>query len=127
MVVPSERSCQNKTNVKYQSSDMHFSNSKPNSKVKVTGLMLVTWLVTRNTHLKYQSSSTHYSKVNSKFKVFFLKGQGHRVKNVGTLRKVLFVCLFAWSLSSHLRIFYSYGDVTIAGEWLQIWTYARHS
>ena len=42
-------------------------------------------------------------------------------------RSCLFVCLFAWSFSSHLRIFYSYGDFTIAGEWLQIWTYARHS
>ena len=37
------------------------------------------------------------------------------------------LCLFVWSLLSHLRIFYSYGDVTIAGEGLQILTYARHS
>ena len=29
--------------------------------------------------------------------------------------------------SYHSRIFHSYGDVTIAGEGLQIWTYARHS
>ena len=40
--------------------------------------------------------------------------------------KLLFVCLF-WGLSSHLRIFHSYGDVTIPGEGLQILTYARHS
>ena len=85
---------------------------------------MVTWLVTRNTHVKYQSSNNHYSKV---IKRVLKKNQGHRVKNVGTLRKVLFVCLFAWSFTSHLRIFYSYGDFTIAGEWLQIWTYARHS
>ena len=40
----------------------------------------------------------------------------------------LFVCLFVYlGLSSHLRIFHSYGDVTIAGEGLQILTYARHS
>ena len=39
----------------------------------------------------------------------------------------LFVCLFVWSLSSHSRIFHSYGDVTIACEGLQILTYARHS
>ena len=35
--------------------------------------------------------------------------------------------LFVWSLSSHSRIFHSYGDVTIAGEGLQILIYARHS
>ena len=35
----------------------------------------------------------------------------------------MFVCLF---VSSHLRIFHSYGDVTIASEGLQILTYARH-
>ena len=34
--------------------------------------------------------------------------------------------LFVWSLSSHSRIFHSYGDVTIADEGLQILTYARH-
>ena len=40
----------------------------------------------------------------------------------------LFVCLFVYlGLSSHLRIFHSYGDVTIAGEGLQISTFARHS
>ena len=39
-----------------------------------------------------------------------------------------FVCfLFVWDLTSHSRIFHSYGDVTITGEGLQILTYARHS
>ena len=38
----------------------------------------------------------------------------------------IFVCLFVWSLSSHSRIFHSYGEVTIAGEVLLL-TYARHS
>ena len=37
------------------------------------------------------------------------------------------VCMFIWSLWSHSRIFHSYGNVTIAGEELQILTYARHS
>ena len=37
------------------------------------------------------------------------------------------VCLFIWSLSFHSRIFHSYGEVTIAGEGLQILTYARYS
>ena len=37
------------------------------------------------------------------------------------------ICLFVWGLSSHSRIFHSYGDVTITGEGLQILTYARHS
>ena len=35
--------------------------------------------------------------------------------------------LFVWSLWFHSRIFHSYGDVTIAGEGLQISTYAKHS
>ena len=35
--------------------------------------------------------------------------------------KKLFVCLFVWSLSSHSRIFHSYGDI-IAGEGLHILT-----
>ena len=34
-------------------------------------------------------------------------------------------CLF-WDFLSHSRIFNSYGDVTIAGEGLQILTYAWH-
>ena len=38
---------------------------------------------------------------------------------------VLFVCVCGFS--SHSKIFHSYGDVTIAGEELQILTYARHS
>ena len=36
-------------------------------------------------------------------------------------------CLFVWSLSSHSRIFHSYGNVIINGEGLQILTYARRS
>ena len=31
-----------------------------------------------------------------------------------------------WRFSSHSIIFHSFGDVTIAGEGLQILTYARH-
>ena len=38
-----------------------------------------------------------------------------------------FFGVFFLSLSSHSRVFHSYGDVTIAGEGLQISTYARHS
>ena len=41
----------------------------------------------------------------------------------GTDRSDLFVC----GLSSHSRMFHSYEDVTIAGEVLQILTYARYS
>ena len=39
---------------------------------------------------------------------------------------VCLFCLFVWGVSSHSRIFHSYGDVSITGEWLQILTYARH-
>ena len=35
--------------------------------------------------------------------------------------------LFVWSLLSHSRIFHLYGDIIIAGEGLQILTYAQHS
>ena len=35
--------------------------------------------------------------------------------------------LFVWSLSSHSIIYHSHGDVTIAGEGLQMLTYARPS
>ena len=35
--------------------------------------------------------------------------------------------LFVWGFSSHSRIRHSYGDLTNAGEVLQILTYARHS
>ena len=49
--------------------------------------------ITRNTHVKNQSSSTRCSKIINKVKVFQkrikLQGQGHRVKNNGTHRKVL--------------------------------------
>ena len=34
--------------------------------------------------------------------------------------------LFVWNFSSHLNIFHSFGDLTIAGEGLQILTFARH-
>ena len=36
---------------------------------------------------------------------------------------VVCVCLFVWSLSSHSRIFHSYGDVTITVEKQKILTY----
>ena len=40
----------------------------------------------------------------------------------------VFVCLFVvWGLSSHSRMFHSYGDVIMTGEGLQMLTYARHS
>ena len=39
----------------------------------------------------------------------------------------VFVYLFVYGFSSHLRNFHSYGDVAIAGEGLQILTCARNS
>ena len=36
------------------------------------------------------------------------------------------LCLFLWSFPTHSRIFHTFGDVTIAGEGLQMLTYARH-
>ena len=49
-------------------------------------------LHTRNTHLQYESSITSGKKVMAKFRVFQkvkLKGQGHEVRNYGTIWKVL--------------------------------------
>ena len=43
--------------------------------------------------------------------------------------RIFKICLFlfVWDFSPHSRIVHSYGDVTIAGEGLQILTFARHS
>ena len=35
--------------------------------------------------------------------------------------------LLVWGFSSHSRVFYSFGEVSITSELLQIWTYTRHS
>ena len=39
---------------------------------------------------------------------------------ISTTLQILFVF---WNFSSHLRIFHSFGDITIAGEGLQILNY----
>ena len=44
-----------------------------------------------------------------------------------TINYCLFCFLFLWGFSFHSRIFYSYGDVTITGEGLQILTYTVDS
>jgi hypothetical protein len=50
-------------------------------------------LVTNNMHMKYKSLITYHSNDMAKIKVFKkwakLQGQGHKVKNVGTIRKFL--------------------------------------
>jgi hypothetical protein len=50
-------------------------------------------LVTSNKHMKYRSPITYHSKDMAKVKVFKkwikLQGQGHKVKNYGTIRKFL--------------------------------------
>ena len=43
-----------------------------------------------------------------------------------TLLHFFFLPFLIWSFSSHSRIFLLFGDVTIAGEGLQILTYAQH-
>ena len=48
-------------------------------------------------------------------------------RSISTIDTRHFFGLFVWGLTSHSRIFHSYGDVTITGEGLQILTYARHS
>ena len=45
---------------------------------------------------------------------------------IGLISNRLFVCGVFCGFSYNLRIFHSYGDVTITGEKLQILTYARH-
>ena len=43
---------------------------------------------------------------------------------MGLFNYIMFLCL---GFSAHTRIFHLYGNVTIAGEELQILTYDRHS
>ena len=75
---------------------LKFSENRSNSKVKGKKC----WypqkdLVTKNTYVKYQISGSHCSKAFCKVKLSFqknkvkLQGQGLRVKNVCTHRKVL--------------------------------------
>ena len=52
--------------------------------------------------------------------------QGLQIFSICYGLNVFVFCLFVWGFSSHSRIFHSYGDVTIAGEGLNM-TYARHS
>ena len=42
------------------------------------------------------------------------------------MKLVVKICLFVWRFSPYSGIFHSFEDVTIAGEGLQILTYARH-
>ena len=46
--------------------------------------------------------------------------------NIIVFQIAFVVRLFVWSFPSQSRMFHSFGDVTIAGEGLQISTYARH-
>jgi hypothetical protein len=48
-------------------------------------------LVTSNMHMKYKSPITYHSKDIAKVNVFkkWIKLQGHKVKNYGTIRKFL--------------------------------------
>ena len=82
--------------------------------------------------MKYQSPSTYHSKVIAKVKVSdrMTEGQNDRqdknnmppdLRSRGHKNDWLIV----YCLSSHSRIFHSYGDVTITGERLQILTYTR--
>ena len=54
-----------------------------------------------------------------------------RTKNDVCVRSVALIrmqgCLFSYNFSSYSRIFYSYGEVAIAGEGLQILTCARRT
>ena len=62
-----------------------------------------------------------YKSRKNVFQVTYLP---YSLENVLETFRFLFVCL---NLSSHSRLFHSYGDVTITGEGLQILTFARHS
>ena len=72
-------------------------------------------------------SGSILSIVVSVLSMFFLNclgiGHGYWI----SFAKGCFFLLLILGLSSHSRIFHSYGDVTITGEGLQILTYARHS
>ena len=61
--------------------------------------------------------------VNKRYSSFISFHLIFKVTKVQTFNSGLIVFV----LSSHLRIFHLYGDVTIAGEGLGILTYVRHS
>lgn len=56
--------------------------------------------------------------------MFSIKLRGTKSNIMCTLHRNF--CLFAWFSSCHTRMFYSYVDVTIAGEGLPILTNSRH-
>ena len=64
-------------------------------------------------------------KYKSNAKIYFFLYLGVHVSFNFESSLCLFVCLFVISLP--LRIFHSWGDVTITSEELQILTYAQHS
>jgi hypothetical protein len=66
-------------------------------------------IVTRNSHMKYLSLSTYYSKVIAKVKVFNMqvkhKGQGHKVKFVGTQGMILSQETLVWNIKVLVHTF----------------------
>ena len=56
----------------------------------------------------------------------FLSDKVIHLYQIGLISNRLFVCGGFCGFSYNLRIFHSYGDITITGEKLQILTYARH-
>ena len=76
--------------------------------------------VSRNLRIKWALQVTRKTAAQtSRWQVRHLKWEKADID----LYTRLFVCLFVcFGFSSHWRIFHSYGDVTIAGEGLQILT-----
>ena len=82
-------------------------------------------LITRDTHVNYQSSSNPCSKVISKVKVFKkwdkLQGQGHRVKNNGTHRKVLSQGILMWNIKALAFTIQKFlSKVKVFKEWVKL-------
>ena len=68
----------------------------------------------------------HYKNVYSVCVDRFLKDKWHPTHVILLCKCYLFVCLFVclFEILRPSKIFHTYGDVTIAGEWLFILTYA---
>ena len=70
---------------------------------------------------RFKEAERMYKKVKTHNNINKDPGQRHQFICFFPPTHPMYVCLFVWGLLSHLRIFHSYGDITIAA----ILTYAR--
>ena len=85
-------------------------------------------VIEKHCWIRYSRSKNYMDPKNMMFQFRSVRGKIcvsllNLLRNLG----ILFGFFYVGLISSHSRFFHSYGDVTITGEGLQIFTYARHS